>query len=208
MRTLEVNLPKGSDLLKSLQEYSSKENVTGYILGIVGNLSQAVFQCPEQTVKTTTIGPLEILNLNGRISPQGVHLHLCISDKNCAVWGGHLEEGTIILKKAEILIGDLGSNINEDRKEINKLNNTKQNENVEIAILPNCPWSRRAVNMLRTLSIPIKLNIIENEESFKEMKTRTGLSKFPQIFINGELIGGYDDLAKLHLSGELENLRP
>ena len=27
---------------------------------------------------------------------------------------------------------------------------------------------------------------------------------FPQVFIDGELLGGYDDLASLHASGKLE----
>ena len=30
---------------------------------------------------------------------------------------------------------------------------------------------------------------------------------FPQVFIDGELLGGYDDLASLHASGKLEQLR-
>jgi glutaredoxin len=30
---------------------------------------------------------------------------------------------------------------------------------------------------------------------------------FPQVFIDGTAIGGYDDLTALHAAGELETLR-
>ena len=33
------------------------------------------------------------------------------------------------------------------------------------------------------------------------------MSTFPQVFVDGQLIGGYDDLTTLHASGELEALR-
>ena len=33
------------------------------------------------------------------------------------------------------------------------------------------------------------------------------LSTHSQVFIDGELLGGYDDLASLHASGKLEQLR-
>ena len=39
-------LKTGSDLLISLKEMTKKENKSGYILSIVGNLSKAKIQCP------------------------------------------------------------------------------------------------------------------------------------------------------------------
>jgi glutaredoxin len=49
--------------------------------------------------------------------------------------------------------------------------------------------------MLRTLQIP-----------FEQIPATTGGS-LPQVFINGEPIGGYSELAELHGSGQLEWLR-
>ena len=33
------------------------------------------------------------------------------------------------------------------------------------------------------------------------------MGTFPQVFIDGTVIGGYDDLTALHATGELETLR-
>lgn len=38
----------------------------------------------------------------------------------------------------------------------------------------------------------------------REMQDRSGRNTFPQIFIHGEPIGGYDDLAALHRDGQLD----
>jgi glutaredoxin 3 len=39
----------------------------------------------------------------------------------------------------------------------------------------------------------------------REMKDRSGQSTFPQIFINDEPIGGYDELAELNRDGQLDD---
>jgi len=38
-----------------------------------------------------------------------------------------------------------------------------------------------------------------------EMTARSGRSTFPQIFINDEPIGGYDELAEMNHSGQLDS---
>lgn len=205
MRYLRTSLSPGTDLYLHLEAISRKEPASGFILGIIGNLSNAAFQCPEKKSATLLEGPLEILNMNGTISPIGVHLHLCISDKDCRVWGGHLEKGSIVLKGVDILIGLLEEGESKDFSQ--KLVRQEQLGEVEIAVIPNCPWSKRAMKMLRTLSIPYKVDLIDNDNSFNRIKSKSGLSSFPQIFINGRLIGGYSELAEMHASGEIEALR-
>ena len=91
-----LQLESGSDLLNSLQALATKENKSGYILSVVGNLSIAKFQCPGKRQATTVKDHLEIIGLNGTISPNKCHLHISLSDGECKVWAGHLEEGTII----------------------------------------------------------------------------------------------------------------
>ncbi len=39
----------------------------------------------------------------------------------------------------------------------------------------------------------------------REMKDRSGQSTFPQIFINDEPVGGYDELAELNRDGRLDD---
>ena len=104
-------LETGRDLLFSLKEMAKKENKTGYILSVVGNLSEAKIQCPGKQHSTLIKNNLEIISLNGTIDPNSCHLHISFSDGNCNVWAGHLEEGTIILKAVDMLIGFLDQNL-------------------------------------------------------------------------------------------------
>ena len=71
---------------------------------MVGNLSKAKIQCPGKKLSTLVKDSLEIISLNGIIEPNKCHLHISFSDGNCNVWAGHLEEGTKILKTADMLI--------------------------------------------------------------------------------------------------------
>ena len=191
-------LQTGRDLLISLQEMAKKENKAGYILSVVGNLSKAKIKCPGKKQSTIIKNSLEIISLNGAINPNSCHLHISFSDMNCNVWAGHLEEGTIILKAADMLIGFLDENL--IKKE--KITNNKQ---VEIFIIPDCPWSARAIRMLRTLQVAHEIKIIKNDNDFKSLNKITNYSSFPQIFINGEFISGYSELAELDSAGQLNN---
>ena len=193
-----LQLKSGSDLLNSLQAQAIKENKSGYILSVVGNLSVAKFQCPGREKATKIIKHLEIIALNGLISPQRCHLHISLSDSECKVWAGHLEEGTIILKGADLLIGFLDETINK------KGDDTKIKP-IEIFILPDCPWSSRAIRMLRTLQIPHEITVVKNDNDFNSLHRRSKYSTFPQIFIDNKFIGGYSELAELHASGKLSS---
>ena len=193
-----LQLEPGSDLLNSLQALAIKENKFGYVLSVVGNLSAARFQCPGQKETTIVKNHLEIIALNGTISAEKCHLHISLSDGECKVWAGHLEEGTIILKTADILIGFINETKNKEELNVNK-------PIIEIFILPDCPWSSRAVRMLRTLQTQHKVKVVENDNDFNSLYKRTNHSSFPQIFIDGEFIGGYSELAELHSSGKLRS---
>ena len=201
MRSLPFKLSAGSDLRKSLQEMAQEQNRSGFVLGVVGNLSRAKFQCPGQSGPTVLEGNLEIITLNGTFSPNSVHLHLSLSDSACQVWGGHLEPGTIVLKGADVLVGFLDLPLPQSALD------SAQTPRVEIAVLPGCPWSKKALMMLRSLAIPYIVKTIDNDDSFKAINQRSELKTFPQVFIDGDLIGGYDALSDLHSSGQLEALR-
>ena len=84
-----------------------------------------------------------------------------------------------------------------------KKEKTNHNKQVEIYIIPDCPWSERAIRMLRTLQVEHEIKVIKNDNDFKSLNKITKYSSFPQIFINGEFIGGYSELAELHSSGKL-----
>lgn len=184
MRAAPLHLEAGSDVRGTLEMFAAQGNATGFVLSVVGNLSRAAFACPGKPGATIHSGELEIITLQGTIGPEGVHLHLSFSDPDCHVWGGHLESGTLVLRGADLLVGLL------DNAGIQKAGTR-----VEIAILPGCPYSVRALRMLRKLGIP-----------YQQIEPR-GTDSLPQLFIDGVAVGGYDALAELHGRGELEKLR-
>ena len=200
MRPLPLKLAPGSDLRLSLEDLARREGIDGFVLGVVGNLTRAAFQCPGQSEPTVLEGDLEVITLNGTLSPDSVHLHLSLSDGACQVWGGHLEPGTIVQKGADVLIGVL-----EQNKPAAAATTTAPR--LEIAVLPGCPWCSRALRLLRTLDLPHTVITVNDDSTFKSVQSRSGMGTFPQVFVDGNVIGGYDDLTTLHSAGGLESLR-
>jgi glutaredoxin len=155
-------------------------------------------------------GDLEIITLQGTVSPQGVHLHLSLSDGDCQVWGGHLEHGTLVLKGADLLVGFLvasGPAQPAPLAPAPTASAVSGQPRVEIAVRTGCPWSSRALRMLRTLGIPHVVRRADSDAERRALQQRSGRSTLPQVFIDGQPIGGYDALAELHGRGELALLR-
>ena len=71
------------------------------------------------------------------------------------------------------------------------------------SIIPDLPWSARAIRMLRTLQVEHEIKVIKNDNDFKSLNKITNYTSFPQIFTNGKFIGGYSELADLLSSGKL-----
>jgi predicted DNA-binding protein with PD1-like motif/glutaredoxin len=202
MQPLPLKLAPGSDLRLSLEELAQRDGISGFVLGVVGNLTKASFQCPGQAEPTVLEGDLEVITLNGTFSPEGVHLHLSLSDGACQVWGGHLEPGTIVQKGVDLLIGVL-----EQHEGRRARQTTAAAPRIEIAVLPGCPWCSRALRILRTLDLPHNVTTINDDAAFQAVQQRSGMTTFPQVFIDGSVIGGYDDLAAMQAAGELDALR-
>jgi len=202
MQSLPLKLAPGSDLRLSLEELAQRDGISGFVLGVVGNLTKASFQCPGQAEPTVLEGDLEVITLNGTFSPEGVHLHLSLSDGACQVWGGHLEPGTIVQKGVDLLIGVL-----EQREGRPARQTAAAAPRIEIAVLPGCPWCSRALRILRTLDLPHNVTTINDDAAFQAVQQRSGMTTFPQVFIDGSVIGGYDDLAAMQAAGELDALR-
>ena len=200
MRPLPLKLAPGSDLRLSLEDLARREGIQGFVLSVVGNLTRAAFQCPGQSEPTVLEGDLEVITLNGTLNPDSVHLHLSLSDGACQVWGGHLEPGTIVQKGADLLIGVL-----EQHKP--EAVTTATAPRLEIAVLPGCPWCSSALRLLRTLDLPHTVTTVNDDTTFTSVQSRSGMGTFPQVFVDGTVIGGYDDLTTLHAAGDLEALR-
>ncbi|MCP9786705.1 PCC domain-containing protein, partial [Cyanobium sp. N5-Cardenillas] len=151
MHPLPLHLGAGSDLRASLEQLGTQAGASGFVLGVVGDLSQAAFQCPGQAEPTVLQGHLEIITLQGTVAPQGVHLHLSLSDGECQVWGGHLEHGSLVLRGADLLVGFLPTAAPPEPAAAAA---APSQPRVAIAVRSGCPFSARALRMLRTLGIP------------------------------------------------------
>jgi glutaredoxin 3 len=77
---------------------------------------------------------------------------------------------------------------------------------VELYTTMYCPYCSRARALLQRKGVAyVDIDIAEEPARRDEMIRRAqGRSTVPQIFINGEHIGGYDDLASLDRAGDLD----
>ena len=61
-----------------------------------------------------------------------------------------------------------------------------------------CPYSVRAKALLEARNLEFTdIDVTADAEREAEMITRAGRSSVPQVFIDGEHVGGYDELARL-----------
>ena len=104
MQPHSLKLSPDSDLIISIKEFSFSNKLYGYVSGVVGNLSKACIQCPGSQEISKFEGNLEIVSLNGNFNNGDVHIHLSFADEGCNVFGGHLEEGSIVKKGTDILL--------------------------------------------------------------------------------------------------------
>ena len=100
-----TRLRPGTDLKQALQDAVSQHRISAAALvTCVGSLKVANLRLAGATTSRNFDGPFEIVSLVGTLSPDGVHLHLSISDEQGYVFGGHLLDGNIIHTTAEIAL--------------------------------------------------------------------------------------------------------
>ncbi len=75
---------------------------------------------------------------------------------------------------------------------------------------PQCGFSGRAVQILEQCGVEYAyVNVFEDPEVRENLKIYSNWPTFPQLFINGELVGGSDIMLQLFQTGELQKmLRP
>jgi predicted DNA-binding protein with PD1-like motif/glutaredoxin len=228
LRSVPLHLGAGSDIRLSLEALAVELDASGFVLGVVGNLSQAAFQCPGQAEATILKGDLEIITLQGTVSPQGVHLHLSFSDGACQVWGGHLEPGTLVQKGADLLVGLLeggggseSASTGSSPRQPARANPSGAGPGLQQAA-PASPTQvvGDAPAALATGEPRVEIAVLAGcpycARALRMLRTLgiayrvvppSGGGTLPQLIIDGVAIGGYDALAELHGRGELETLR-
>ena len=72
---------------------------------------------------------------------------------------------------------------------------------------PMCGFSSRTAQALKSTGVDFaSVNVLEDPEVRANLPRFSNWPTFPQLFINGELIGGCDIALELHESGELERM--
>jgi glutaredoxin 3 len=78
---------------------------------------------------------------------------------------------------------------------------------IEIYTTPWCGYCARAKALLEKKGAAFEeTDVMEDEVKRKEMRERSKRTTVPQIFINGQHIGGSDELAALEQAGKLDPL--
>ncbi len=72
---------------------------------------------------------------------------------------------------------------------------------------PMCGFSHRAVRALEAVGVPFRaINVLEDPELRAGLPAYANWPTFPQLFVQGELIGGCDIIEELQASGQLARL--
>jgi monothiol glutaredoxin len=72
---------------------------------------------------------------------------------------------------------------------------------------PQCGFSGRAVQILSQCGAEFAyINIFEDPEVRENLKLVSNWPTFPQLFVNGELVGGSDIMLEMFQNGELQKL--
>ena len=72
---------------------------------------------------------------------------------------------------------------------------------------PMCGFSARVVNILNQHSVIYQdINILEDPEIRVNLSEYSNWPTIPQLFVNGELIGGCDIVMEMESNGSLDNI--
>lgn len=73
--------------------------------------------------------------------------------------------------------------------------------------MPQCGFSAAVVGVLKEVGAPFgTFNILGDPELREGLKEYSSWPTYPQLYIDGKLIGGADIVRELHASGELAKL--
>lgn len=79
---------------------------------------------------------------------------------------------------------------------------------VEVYTTPYCPYCVRAKSLLNDKGVGFEEIDVSGNTALREkmIEMSGGRRTVPEIFINGKIIGGYDELRALEMAGKLDPL--
>ena len=74
--------------------------------------------------------------------------------------------------------------------------------------VPQCGFSANALQILKACGIDevFTVNVLEEPEIRQGIKEYANWPTIPQLYVNGEFVGGSDIMREMHQSGELQKL--
>ncbi|MGI4800097.1 MAG: Grx4 family monothiol glutaredoxin [Janthinobacterium lividum] len=75
------------------------------------------------------------------------------------------------------------------------------------AMFPQCGFSARVVQILTHMGVPFQTaNVLEDAGLREGIKEFSNWPTIPQLYVDGEFVGGCDIITEMYQSGELESL--
>lgn len=103
------------------------------------------------------------------------------------------------------------SHLSEKRKDMNKYLESLIHQSPLMLFIkgtpevPECGFTRELIQLLKEANITDykTFNILKDDEVRQKLKEYSSWKTYPQIYVNGQLIGGLDILKQLHEDGTL-----
>jgi monothiol glutaredoxin len=74
-------------------------------------------------------------------------------------------------------------------------------------VFPQCGFSARVVQILSHLGVPFKgVNVLEDGEIREGIKAYANWPTIPQLYVQGEFVGGCDIVMEMFQAGELQGM--
>jgi monothiol glutaredoxin len=74
-------------------------------------------------------------------------------------------------------------------------------------LMPQCGFSNQVVQILNILGVPYEtLDVLADQDIRQGIKEYSNWPTIPQVYIDGEFIGGSDVMTELYQKGELQQM--
>jgi monothiol glutaredoxin len=74
-------------------------------------------------------------------------------------------------------------------------------------LMPMCGFSNNVVQILNVLAVPFStVDVLEDGEIRQGIKEYSNWPTIPQVYVNGEFIGGSDIMIEMYQKGELQQM--
>ncbi|PSP17428.1 MAG: monothiol glutaredoxin, Grx4 family [Cyanobacteria bacterium QS_8_64_29] len=74
-------------------------------------------------------------------------------------------------------------------------------------LMPQCGFSNNVVQILNTMGVPYQtVDVLEDNDIRQGIKEYTNWPTIPQVYVNGEFVGGSDIMIELYQNNELQQM--